>query len=328
MPWCPNCKTEYREGISVCSDCKAELVAELDEERDGLVPLFQTEGIKVADKLLRYFEYSGLKAVKRFDEENEVYVISVPAELENKAKKLYQAFYFVEREKLDKQDTSKTSGEENDISTEEEEIDDVQTKDTDLTEVAEEDSSLFNEEGNDFIDNSDESQNDEESDDSDDFDQNDEPSSYVMKADEYKDLSGTVWIFLLFGILGIAVVLLNVVGVLNFINGIIPTLVMGGLFLFFIYVGITTNSKAKKVQTEIEAENKLTESINLWLKDNITESFLASIHNDKISDELNFIKKTDIIKEMLIKEFGNQNLAYLDHLIEDYYSSTFEGKEE
>ena len=34
MPWCPNCKTEYREGIKVCADCGAALVAELKEEAE------------------------------------------------------------------------------------------------------------------------------------------------------------------------------------------------------------------------------------------------------------------------------------------------------
>ena len=28
MPWCPKCKTEYREGFKVCADCGSELVAE------------------------------------------------------------------------------------------------------------------------------------------------------------------------------------------------------------------------------------------------------------------------------------------------------------
>ena len=32
MPWCPNCKTEYQEGYTVCNDCKVELVAELGKE--------------------------------------------------------------------------------------------------------------------------------------------------------------------------------------------------------------------------------------------------------------------------------------------------------
>ncbi|MGI5967197.1 hypothetical protein DWV16_05670 [Anaerotruncus sp. AF02-27] len=28
MPWCPNCKTEYRAGFTVCGDCSAKLVEE------------------------------------------------------------------------------------------------------------------------------------------------------------------------------------------------------------------------------------------------------------------------------------------------------------
>lgn len=34
MPWCPKCKTEYREGFNVCSDCNIELVPELPQEPD------------------------------------------------------------------------------------------------------------------------------------------------------------------------------------------------------------------------------------------------------------------------------------------------------
>lgn len=32
MPWCPNCKTEYREGIEICADCGSTLVKSLNEE--------------------------------------------------------------------------------------------------------------------------------------------------------------------------------------------------------------------------------------------------------------------------------------------------------
>ncbi len=32
MPWCPNCKTEYREGIEKCTDCGSSLVKSLNEE--------------------------------------------------------------------------------------------------------------------------------------------------------------------------------------------------------------------------------------------------------------------------------------------------------
>ncbi len=38
MPWCPKCKSEYREGFTVCADCGSELVdeekfAQMEEER-------------------------------------------------------------------------------------------------------------------------------------------------------------------------------------------------------------------------------------------------------------------------------------------------------
>ncbi len=34
MPWCPNCKTEYREGFNKCSDCESDLVDEIDTKID------------------------------------------------------------------------------------------------------------------------------------------------------------------------------------------------------------------------------------------------------------------------------------------------------
>lgn len=34
MPWCPKCKNEYREGISVCSECGIALVESLENEKE------------------------------------------------------------------------------------------------------------------------------------------------------------------------------------------------------------------------------------------------------------------------------------------------------
>lgn len=35
MPWCPKCKSEYREGFTVCADCGVELVENLPEEKEA-----------------------------------------------------------------------------------------------------------------------------------------------------------------------------------------------------------------------------------------------------------------------------------------------------
>lgn len=314
MPWCPNCRTEFQEGITVCSDCKAELVDNL-EAAEVLEPFFQIEDKKIADKLNRFLDYSGVKSELHYDEENELYIIDVLPRQQKDAKKLYQAFCYVERERIAKEVYSE-------VNTDEAEDSQNENFDIDLTEVTDQESEQDEDA---FDDELGEIPIDVPSDDISSYDDEREDTGvYVMKADQYKDLSGTVIIFLLFGIVGGIIVILNIIGIINLFHGWLPNTVLGAMFLAFIYIALSTNRKAKKVKAEIEAENKLTEEINQWLKLNVTESFLASLRDDQISDEMNYIKMTDTIKEMLIKEFGPQNLAYLDRLIDEYYSSNFD----
>lgn len=35
MPWCPKCRTEYRQGFKICSECNANLVDELEQEKEN-----------------------------------------------------------------------------------------------------------------------------------------------------------------------------------------------------------------------------------------------------------------------------------------------------
>jgi transcription initiation factor TFIIIB Brf1 subunit/transcription initiation factor TFIIB len=339
MPWCPNCKAEYQNGITVCSDCKIELVESLEEKEEDFVAFFQAEDKKIADKLVRYFQYSDLKSKLDFDEENEIYVVSIPPKKEKQAKKLYQAFYFVERDNLNNAELDHSSPISDKESPENENSEDeansttvrtaedheLSTKASDLSEQLVDDA-LYEQE-----DENSKSEADNEVEVTDDeftgIEVQESSSNYIFKADQYKDLAGTVWIFLFFGVAGIIFLILNAVGILSFFSGLLPTTVMGAVFLFFLYIAVSTNQKAKKVQAEIDAENKLTGEINQWLQLHVTESFLSSIHNDDISEELNYLKKVDTMKELLLKEFGTQNLAYLDRLIEEYYSNTFENME-
>lgn len=34
MPWCPKCRTEYENGFKTCNDCNADLVDELEQDKD------------------------------------------------------------------------------------------------------------------------------------------------------------------------------------------------------------------------------------------------------------------------------------------------------
>jgi hypothetical protein len=310
MPWCPKCKAEYQEGFTVCADCNVELVDELTEEMD-MVPFMEAEEKDIPEKLVSYFDFSGLKSSLSYDEEKEAYVVSVPSKKQKQAKKFYQAFLAVGSERKALEEAEQLHGPSED----------------DGTEVGTDEYSGEEEETSDNGIEGEASENPEEEEEEDSLiNPREESSVYVMKADRYKDLRDTVIVFLLFGIVGLFVVLLNIARVFTFLSGVIPNLVLGLLFLFFIYVGLSTNKKAKQIQSEIVEENKLTEKINLWLKKNVTDDFLESLKNDKLSEEVNYMRATEVIRKMLIKEFGEQNSSYLDRLVDEFYSSNFDNK--
>lgn len=335
MPWCPKCKTEYQTGISVCSDCKTALVDELKED---LIPFFQSDNKKIADKLAGFFNYSDLTSEVIYDEESECYIVAIDPEKQLEAKKLYQAFYFVERERIYKgekdadissqQETEHEDSTSEDISADEQ-VEKPDTKQTSPLIIEEEDED-YDADVEVSEENSNNSEDNTDTEDNMTFSEDDEEdsSTYIMKADRYKDLASTVWLFLIFGIAGIIFVLLNAVGILTIFSGWLPNLVMGALFIFFIYVAISTNNKAKRIKAEIAAEEELTLKINEWMLNTVTEDFLKEISDENITQELNYLKQTATIKEMLNREFGHQNEAYLDRLIEEYYSKTFDRADE
>ncbi len=341
MPWCPKCKVEYQEGYTVCSDCDVELVEELSKEEEEYIPFFQSEQKSIAEKLSKYFSYSGLTSVIRFHEEMLVYIVYVPSDKRKQAQKLYQAFYFVERELHEKNYTASEKETEADQElsdaelmeseeaseevkmTSEEDSEGTEEEPVDLgleVDLLSEDTLRFQQGGALYSDTWNEDVPEEEEEEKK-AEPQDNTSAYVMKSEKYKDYNSTVSVFLSFGLLGIVFVILNITGVLNVLSGTIPNVVMGALFLFFLYIGISTQRKAKELRLEIDDEQKKTEEINHWLQENITPDYLASLHDESVSEEVNFFRKTEAVKEKLQEQFADQQEAYLDRLIDEFFNA-------
>lgn len=72
MPWCPNCKDEYKEGITTCADCGCELVNDLSlvETKDDIEEdTFTYEEAELAEA------YEDLEEIMELqEEETQVYV--------------------------------------------------------------------------------------------------------------------------------------------------------------------------------------------------------------------------------------------------------------
>ena len=94
MAWCPKCKNEYREGITVCPDCGETLVSE-EELTDWTSVLFGEQD--EMEKLKDFLTYNGIRKSKlSFDEAEQVYELFVDAKEEKQAKTIARVFLELE----------------------------------------------------------------------------------------------------------------------------------------------------------------------------------------------------------------------------------------
>lgn len=149
-------------------------------------------------------------------------------------------------------------------------------------------------------------------------------SVYIKKADQFKDLRSTGYIFLVVGIGGLIVLLLNILGIFTFYQGYFAWTVMGILFTIFLIVGFGTLKHSKQVQGQIAEEDTLTNTINTWLEKTITQEVLDSVIDPNEVDEINYFRQTEYIKKGILDEF-NKDLddSYVDLLVEEFYNSHF-----
>lgn len=146
--------------------------------------------------------------------------------------------------------------------------------------------------------------------------------SYVKKADQYKDMKFSGLSFLIFGVLGIAYLVLCKTEVIPISYNLFVFIGISAMFAIFIIIGITSLVKAGKIKTQIPDEEKKTEEIMNWLSENIQKESIDKWNDSTVSDVENDLLITECIAKELIKQYPDLDKSYLEMIADEYYDNT------
>ena len=284
MSWCPKCKIEFPEGLTECSECGNKLVDKLDE-------LDELEKLDESDKL-------NLEPVAYVDEEI--------------AQRLVKLLHFSEiPEAIMVFDRLNQSYE-------------VQVgrhnykKASDLIRIFKE-----NEFDANYTEDSDFGNEEESS-------EIVVPSTntYVKTSDRYKDNLSSAYTFLICGFGGLLILALEDFGIIKLwgmlgVSKILLNVVVGGLFIGFIIIGISSLRYSKTLKKQATEEEKFTIELIDWLKDNLTIETIENSYDTNIPEEMKYFRRVEIIKKKLEETYSTLDEEYLVKISDDYYYELF-----
>ena len=313
MPWCPKCKTEYREGITHCADCKTELVSDYKEvllqNATAMLVKVDAKHQGFTKKLHDFLEYSGISSVVL--DEGEMIGVYVAPEDFKKAKKCFKAFYSVETELVMQQaeEAAFLKGEEyEDYFGDEEDIEALTEPETQSPE---------------------------------DFPPSDyetgqigsackEEKLYVSAASRYEDYRSSGFTFTILGGLGIGFAFLNFFDVVSLFGSAFSSIVLFIMFAIFLALGIFSFAKADKLKEAAAEEKQLVATVKAWIEKNITKEMISAMsvggtyEDEPKTAELLYLDCLDQLVEKVCSAFPALHDSLAEQLLEDFCSDTLE----
>ena len=309
MPWCPNCREEYKEGIVKCPDCNITLVKSLEtnEEVSEFLPVYTFDSKELADKFSGYLNYSGIISIETQGEDNTV-TISVKQKDIKKAKKYFTAFYSVEA----------SNALEKELEFMREASDDIIPDPLDFSREQEEKKTAFDS----AVDYDEPTPQEELENALSDIVYSSE--TYEKRSDKASDAFTTAITFIVFGVIGYIIEILCALNVITFLSGVLFYITSTLIFGSFIVIGILSLSSYKKLLKEAVQEEELTKNLLDWLSENFSSSayreYVKSVSDNtaEANEQLVYFKVTSHIKDMITRQFGDIDEAYLDYVTEEY----------
>lgn len=312
MPWCPNCKNEYRQGIQVCADCGSVLVENLFDGKQMPV-MFGSEDL--LERMVEFYEYCNIGTSEiKFNEEAQMFELYV-AEADYGSAKKFAAVFLKEEAERKKAESFEEENANNPIEGDADsddvyEAEDVYDSEDEENAESEQESEMFRSKHSD-----------------------EQVSNVYVKAEEKaENYKASAYALLLTGSIGIILMILIMTGIIPLRLAANAKYISYGtmslLFLIFIVIGFSSFKSSKKFLKEAEKENKLEKEIfdyfiSQYTKEQINNE-LGLSEQDGLSEELKYFKRAEWIKQQVLLQAPEIQNAYLEKITDELYQELYE----
>lgn len=286
MAWCPKCKNEYVDGITICADCGVELVPERPADTDFRKPaiLCHVETKEQGEAVVTYLNYGDIKTAGILPSAEYGYDVVVAEFERENAEKMLE--HFGSPEEIKQADLSAL-----------------------ISKITDELTELQNEEANHMLSEL----------------RTETSTVYIKKKDKYNDLKFSGISFILFGVAGAGILTANLLGVINLFNNF-SSLIIALVFMVFVGIGISSLIRAGKIKSMVSEEEKVTNEVLDWIDREITDEYIHSLYDLESSDEENYFRILEILCDRITAQFSFLNTSYAEQLMDDRYNQYCEEK--
>lgn len=155
---------------------------------------------------------------------------------------------------------------------------------------------------------------------------------YENSKEKYQDNLSSAITFLVCGIAGLVIVLLNDFGVLHFFSlkgasGILTNVVLIGLFAAFIVIAFISFKAARNAKSKIAAESRTNTEIQDWLSENLNAEIIDSSYDgSELADEMKYFNRSSYIKNVISEKYPDLKEEIADAIADEYIEKIFSDK--
>ncbi len=142
---------------------------------------------------------------------------------------------------------------------------------------------------------------------------------YMDSASQAEENRSSAWVLLAVGILGLAAVILGLVGVLPIRIGN-PFLfygVMSAVFLLFVVMGVVSMRNARIFEHKAKSEKSLEKTVLDWVTENLTADDIDEKIPSDTEDGNLYFQRAKVLTTRINHQFVNLDPGFVEHLIDD-----------